>query len=182
MKILITVGLILGAAMTLQSQTALQKDSAVKDETKQLEVLIVTDRQRYNRHDKLTITAMLVNGEYIKDILVYGRLGWGRLSSLTYTIRDASGKPVHPTILADDLTFPIRSDDTTSFVKLHPNHFLGTNYTETLDRLNLKRLGKYSIVVEYHCPISSSAVDMSNFWSKENGTIRSNVVHIEVQP
>src|SRR6266566_1662427 len=82
-KILITVGLILGAAMTLQSQTALQKDSAVKDETKQLEVLIVTDRQRYNRHDKLTITAMLVNGEYIKDILVYGRLGWGRLSSLT---------------------------------------------------------------------------------------------------
>lgn len=166
--------------MTFQSQAALQKNSAVKDETKRLELSIVTDRQQYNRHDKLTITAMLANGEYIKDILVYGKLGWGHLSSLTYTIRDASGKPVHPTILADDLPFPIRSDDTTSFVKLHPNHFLGTNYTEMLDRLNLKRPGKYSIVVEYHCPISTAGIDLGNFWSKEDGIIKSNVVHIEV--
>jgi hypothetical protein len=180
MKILMTVGLILGAAVMFQSQAALQKNSAVKDETKRLELSIVTDRQQYNRHDKLTITAMLVNGEYIKDILVYGGLGWGHLSSLTYTIRDASGNPLHPTILADDLPFPMRSDDTTSFVKLHPNHFLGTNYTETLDRLNLKRPGKYSVLVEYHSPISRDGVNLSNFWSKEDGIIQSNLVHIEV--
>ena len=182
MRIVMMFGLILGAAMAFQSQAALQGDSSVKDETKRLELSIATDRQKYNRHDKLTLTAMLVNDEYVDDIVVYSRLGWGHLASLTYTIHDASGKLVHPTVLADELTFPISKDDTTSFVKLHPNHFLGTNYTETLDRLNLKRPGKYSIVVDYHCPISSSAVHLSNFWSKEDGIIRSNTVMIEVVP
>lgn len=68
-----------------------------------------------------------------------------------------------------------------AFVKLLPDHFLGMNYIETVDRLNLKRPGRYSILVEYHCPISHADVDLRNFWSKEDGTIKSNVVTIEVR-
>lgn len=34
--------------------------------------------------------------------------------------------------------------------------------------------------VEYHCPISAANVEVTPFWGKENGTIKSNVVEIEV--
>lgn len=186
MKLLVILGLILGSAGTFARQPARsndpQEDLVVKQKTKRLELSIATDRQKYRRHGKIRITATLTNVDYVKDVFVYRSLGWGYLSSLTYTIRDASGKRIMPTILADDLTLPIPRNDTTFFVKLEPNHFLGTNYIETLDRLNLKRPGKYSILVEYHCPISTAAVDLRNFWSKEDGTMRSNLVWIEVVP
>lgn len=186
MKLLMILGLALGTVVAFGSQAARSKEpqenSVVKQKPKRLELAITTDRQKYKRHGKIRITATLTNADYVEDVFVYRSLGWGHLSSLTYTIRDASGKRIVPTILADDLPFPIPRNDTTFFVKLEPDHFLGTNYIETLDRLNLKRPGKYSIFVEYHCPISTAAVDLGNFWSKEDGTINSNIVHIEVLP
>jgi hypothetical protein len=185
MKTLMTLGLVLGT-VAFGGQAATnnkQKESSnIQPKATKLELSISSDRHRYKQHGKIKITVMLTNGDYVKDLFVYGTLGWGHLSSLTYTIRDASGKFVQPTILADDLPFPLAPDDTTSFVKLAPNHFLGTSYSETLDRLNLRKPGKYSILVEYHCPISSAGVNLSNFWSKEHGTIGSNLVHIEVLP
>jgi hypothetical protein len=177
----LSLGLALGLAVGFASQTAGRQESATTTQkTKQLELSVVTDRQKYKRHGKIKITAMLTNTNYVKDIFVYRALGWGYLASLTYTITDTSGKRIQPKVLADDLTFPIPHSDTTFFVKLAPNHFLGTNYIETLDRLNLKKPGKYSIFVEYHCPISTADVDLRNFWSKEDGTLKSNVVSIEV--
>ena len=184
MKLLLILGLLLGSVGTFGGLPVRgherQENLDVKQKKKRLELFIATDRQKYKRDGKIMITVMLTNPDHVKDIFVYRSLGWGHLSSLTYTIRDASGQPVVPTILDDDLPFPIPRNDTTFFVKLEPDHFLGTNYIETLDRLNLKRPGRYSILVEYHCPISSTAVDLRNFWSKEDGTIRSNVAWIEV--
>lgn len=97
-------------------------------------------------------------------------------------VRDASGKPVLPKIVPDELTPPISRDDVTSFVKLTPRHFLGVNFREDLNMLNLRTPGKYSIFVKYHCPISISDVELRDFWSKEDGTITSNVVTVEVLP
>jgi hypothetical protein len=186
MKLLLILGLILGALVPFASSTGRTKElrdsSDVTQKSKRLELSIVTDRKKYKRHGKIEITAMLKNADYIEDISVFRKLGWGYLSSLTYTIRDASGKRIRPTILADDLTLPIPRDDATFFVKLSPNHFLGTNYLEGLDRLNLRKPGKYSILVEYHCPISTADVDLRKFWSKEDGILSSNVVYIEVLP
>ena len=186
MKFLMILGLILGANPVVvgyhAGSTAQKESSPVTQKTKRLELSIVTDRQKYKENSRIRLTAMLTNVDYVKDIFVYYRLGWGYLSSLTYTIRDASGKLIHPTVLADDLPFPIARDDNTYFVKLAPEHFLGTALVGRLDQLNLRRPGKYSISVEYHSPISSTGVDLNNFWSKEDGTIRSNVVHIQVLP
>jgi hypothetical protein len=66
------------------------------------------------------------------------------------------------------------------FVKLLPRHFLGTYMVEDIDQLNLAKPGKYSIVVEYHCPVGAKDVDLADFWSREDGAIRSNVIQIEV--
>jgi hypothetical protein len=185
MRLLMMV-LVLGTMIAFGSQAAtsneLRGSSAMRQNTKRLELSIVTDRQKYKRHGKMKISVMLTNADDIKDIFVYRTLGWGYLSSLTYTIRDSSGKRIQPTIIPDDLTPPIPRNDTTFFVKLPPQQFLGIHYLEGLDRLNLRRPGKYSIFVEYHCPISSTDVDLRDFWSKEDGTIRSNVVWIEVVP
>ena len=185
-SLMIFLVLVLGSVVAFGGQAARSNEpresSPMGQKTKQLELSIVTDRHRYKRHGKIRITAMLTNKDYVKDIFLYGRLGWGYLSSLTYTIRDASGKRVEPKILADDLTPPIARNDPTSFVKLPPDQFLGIHYLEGLDRLNLSRPGKYSIVVEYHCPISATDVDLRDFWSKEDGLITSNRVWIEVVP
>jgi hypothetical protein len=184
MKTLITLGLVLGT-MAFASQAATnneQKESStVQPKANKLGLSISSDRRKYRQHGKIKITVMLTNEDYVRDIFVYGSLGWGYLSSLTYTIRDASGKRIVPTILADDLPFPIPRNDTTFFVKLEPDHFLGTNYSETLDRLNLKRPGKYSIFVEYNSPISTGDVELKPFFGKENGTLKSNIVWIEVR-
>jgi len=186
MKLSMILGLVLGNILAFGSQAKSSNEpaegSAWKQDRKQLELTVVTDRYKYRRHGKIKVSAMLTNVDYVKDIFLYNRLGWGYLSSFTYTIRDASGKRVQPTILADDLPLPIAPNDTTAFVKLPPDQFLGIHYAEELDRLNISRPGKYSIFVEYHCPISTSEVELKPFWGKENGTLRSNVVWIEVTP
>ena len=184
MKLLTILGLVLGSVLALGGQTARTQEpregSAISQKTKRLELSIATDRHKYRRHGKIKLTAMLTNTDYVKDIVVYGTLGWGYLSSFTYTIRDASGKRIEPTILADEITFPIPRNDASAFVKLRPDQFIGVRYIETLDRLGLRKPGKYSIFVEYHCPISTTDVSLKEFWSKEDGILRSNRVWIEV--
>lgn len=90
------------------------------------------------------------------------------------------GREIHPQIVPDDLTPPISPDDTTAFVKLRPKHYLGTDLVSKLDLLNLSKPGKYSVSAEYHSPILGTEVKLSPFWGKDKGTIKSNVVWIEV--
>jgi hypothetical protein len=169
-------------ALPTEKGSYLQKTSTVKQTSKRLDVSITTDRKKYRLREKLEITVKLNNPDYVKEVSVYGQLGWGYYSSLNYTIRDKTGKPVQPTVLLDDMVPPPKRDDSSLFVKLNPDHFLGTHYAERLARLGLKRPGRYSLVVQYHSPISKSAVDIVNFWSKEDGTIDSNTIYFEVLP
>jgi hypothetical protein len=185
MRLLMVLALTLGGMTMLGNCAALSHEligSTPNQKVKKLELSIVTDKHKYNRHDKLKILAMLTNVDYVKDLMVYGTLGWGHLSSLTYTIRDASGKRIQPQVLADELTPPIRRNEINSFVKLRPDQFIGVRYSEDLKRLNLSKPGRYSILVEYHCPISTTEVDLLEFWSKEDGILKSNLVWIEVIP
>ena len=186
MKLLMILGLVLGTVVVCRGETARsnepEESSAVMQRAKSLELTILADRRQYKRHSKIKITVMLTNVDYVKDVFVYRMLGWGHLSSITYTIRNASGKLIHPAALADDLPLPLDRNDETNFVKLAPDHFLGTALAEDLNQLNMNKPGKYSILVEYHCPISRGEVELNNFWSKEDGIIRSNVVHLEVLP
>lgn len=113
-------------------------------------------------------------------IYVFGELGWGHSASFVLRIRDASGKEVQRVAFFDDLTFT-SPNEKSAFVKLFPEHFLGTNFFAPLDVLNLNKPGKYAIFVEYRPPFAAGEVPLSPFWGNENGTIRSNVVVIEVR-
>lgn len=147
MKLLMILGLVLGTVLASGNQTARtneqEESSTMMQRTNRLELSIVTNRKSYKRHSQFKLIVMLTNVDYTKDIFVYRSLGWGYLSSLTYTIRDASGKLIHPPVLADDLPFPIARDDPSEFVKLSSEHFLGTYLVGGLDELNLRRPGTY---------------------------------------
>jgi hypothetical protein len=184
MKVLLVIGLALWATVSFASHTTRaqerQKSASVKQKANGLEVSLVADKRRYRQGEQIKLQAMLFNSDNDKDVFVYGTLEWGYSASFTLHVRDARGKDVQSRFLDDALTPPLPPDDRSPFVKLLPHHFLGTYYYSTLHELNIQRPGRYSLFVEYHSPISTAEVDLKPFLSKENGTIKSNVVWIEV--
>ena len=96
-----------------------------------------------------------------------------------FYIRRVSGKEIQPVLSPDSQTYASPAD-MSEFVKLGPDHFLGTTYYAPLKLMNLTRQGKYAVFVEYNSPFSANEVALSPFWAKENGTLKSNVIWIEV--
>jgi hypothetical protein len=114
-----------------------------------------------------------------EDVYIFGTLDWGYSASFVLKVHDASGKEVTPLAFFDDLTYASPHDNS-AFVKLLPNHFLGTNFFAPLDVLNLNKPGRHAIFVQYHSPISTAEVKLKPFFGRESGTLKSNVVWIEV--
>ena len=155
-----------------------KEEPALIQSSSTLRVSIVAQKRRYKRNDQLKFDVMLTNSG--KDaVYIFGALDWGISASFDLRVHDASGKEVQPVGRFDDLTF-VSPKDKSNFVKLLPSHFLGTDFFSPLDVLNLNKPGKYAVFVEYHSPFSATDVPLSPFWGKENGTIRSNVVDVEV--
>jgi hypothetical protein len=182
MKLLLVLGLAFGIIVSFTRHTASAQErgesGTVSEKTNGLQVSLLAQKRRYKRADQIKMQVILTNvGK--EEVYVFGTLEWGYSASFILHILDASGREIDPVGFPDDQThaFP---DDKHAFVKLVPNHFLGTNFFAPLNVLNLVRPGKYSIFVEYNSPFSASAVDLHPFWGKENGTIKSNVVHVEV--
>lgn len=181
MKLFLVVALVLGAIAHLANQPMMAGDrkvTAVSQKAEGLKVSIVAPKRKLRRTEQLKLLVMLINSGK-EDVYVVGTMEWGYSASLLFHIRDASGKEIEPIGFPDDQTF-VSPDDKSAFVKLHPNHFLGTNFFAPLDVLNLKKPGKYAIFVEYHSPLRSGEVELKPFLGKENGRIRSNVVYVEV--
>lgn len=178
---LLIVAVIVCITSELANQPVIAASLDTKVSTQQpnkLDLLLIAPKRKYKRNDQLKIFALLMNSGK-DDLYVLGVLDWGYSSSLLLQIRDASGKEVTPLGIPDDLP-NVSAKDRSSFVKLLPSHFLGTDFFAPLDVLNLNRPGKYSIFVEYQSLFASKEVELSPFWGKENGTIRSNVVVVEV--
>jgi hypothetical protein len=143
-----------------------------------LEVELIAEKQVYKRGDKINLKALVINSSD-NDIFIYGNLGWGHLASLTLCLTDARGKIVQPKFISDSITYP--PDDKTQFVRLAPFHFLGTYYVASTEDLNIQTPGRYLISIEYHSPFPSSKVEVTPFYGKEKGVIRSNAIWVEVQ-
>jgi hypothetical protein len=87
---------------------------------------VESSKGRYTKNDQFKLRVMLTNlGE--RDIYIFGTFDWGYSSSLVFHIRDASGKEVQPLLSPDSQTYASAAD-TSAFVKLGPDHFLGTTY------------------------------------------------------
>ena len=178
------VGLILGFLLNFASQVTglnqTQQNDSVKQKSSDLEVSLVADKHSYKAGDRVKLEVTLTNSNAVKDLFVYGTLQFGPRASFTLFRRDAKGMEVPTRFIDDAWELPPRASDRSAFVKLLPFHFLGTTYTSSIHLLNMEQPGKYTMWVEYHCPISAGNVEVTPFWGKENGAIKSNVVEIEV--
>jgi hypothetical protein len=184
MKVLLILGLAFATLVSFASHAARTKEPQEgltgKQKATDLEVSLAADKRKYKRHERIKLEVLLINDNGVKDIFVYGTLEFGYRASLTLYRRDAKGKEVPTRFIDDASELPPEPNDRSAFVKLLPNHFLGTYYNSSIEHLNLERPGRYSMWVEYHCPISTADVELKPFWGKETGTIRSNVLSIEV--
>ena len=180
------VGLVLGLFFSFASQVTgpneMQGNNTVKQTANDLEVSLVADKHSYKAGERIKLEVMLTNSNAVKDLFVYGTLQFGPRASFTLFRRDAKGMEVPTRFIDDAWELPPKTNDRSAFVKLLPFHFLGTTYRSSIHLLNLDRTGKYTMWVEYHCPISVENVEAQPFWGKENGTIKSNVIEIEVHP
>ena len=145
-----------------------------------LKISLDGPKRRFKRNDKIKLQVLLTNVSY-KSLYVLGSLEWGYNASLLLHVRDASGKEIEPSAFPDSQIF-VDPNDEGEFLKLRPNHFVGTNFVSDPKFLNISRPGKYSIYVEYFSKVPSSSVTVKPFWGRENGTIFSNLVWIEVLP
>jgi hypothetical protein len=182
MKVILALVLILMTMVNFMDHSSkakgLKEKAALIQNSSRLRVSIIAQKRRYKRKDQLKLDVMLLNPG--KDaVYIFGQLDWGISASFDLRVHDASGKEVQPVGRFDDLTL-VSPSDKSAFVKLLPSHFLGTDFFSPLDVLNLDKPGKYAVFVEYHSPFAAMDVPLSPFWGKENGTIRSNVVVVEV--
>ena len=186
MKSLLVFGMALGMLVSFARGAAgtieLQEKVGDKQKATDLEVSLVADKRTYKRGGDINLDVKLTNTHGVKDIFVYGPLQFGHRASFTLYRRDAKGKGVPTRFIDDAWELPPEPNDTSAFVKLLPFHFLGTTYSSSIRQLNMEKPGRYTMWVEYHCPISSADVKVSPFWGSENGTIKSNVISIEVLP
>jgi len=177
--LVLVFGLLLGASQSVGTRE-LQETDAVKQKVSDLGVSLVADKRKYKRDDRIKLEAKLVNNDPVKDIFVYGTLQFGLRASFMLFRRDAKGKEVPTRFIDTGSELPPTFEDTGAFVKLRPFHSLGTSYRSSIYMLHMERPGRYSMWVEYSCPISIADVSVSPFWGSEKGTIKSNVVIIEV--
>jgi hypothetical protein len=180
----LSLGLVLGFLLSFAGQVIgtneTQQNDSVKQKTNGLEVSLVPDKNSYKAGDRIKLEVTLTNSNAVKDLFVYGTLQFGSRASFTLFRRDAKGMEVPTRFIDDAWELPPEANDKTAFVKLLPFHFLGTTYRSSIHLLNMERPGSYTMWVEYHCPISTASVEVSPFWGKERGAIKSNVVEIEV--
>lgn len=186
MKILLILVLALGILVSFVSKAARsqerQEQVAVKPKATDLEVSLSADKRRYKRNERINLEVKLTNTHGVKDIFIYGTLEFGFRGSFMLYHRDAKGKEIPTQFFPEAFESPPEPNDTSAFVRLLPDHFLGTYYRPSILTLNMMRPGRYYMWVEYHSPISAADVKVSPFWGKESGTIKSNVVWIEVLP
>ena len=181
MKILALVSalmIIVSSASETETAQPPRAQPTVAQKVLGFELSLVIDKSRCKPSDELKLQVILSNPTN-KPVYVYRTLDWGPSASLSLQLRDVSGRQIEPEFAPDAQTFD-SPDDKSAFVKLGPDHFLGANFPASVKFLNLTRPGKYSISVEYTSPFSAADVELKPFLAKENGSLRSNVVWIEV--
>ena len=184
MRVWSLFGLVLGCIFSFANSTAgtkqLPEHHAINQKNIDLGLSLVTNKRTYKPRDRIRLEVTLTNNNSVKELFVYGTLEFGYRGSFMLHRRDARGKEVPTRMIDEALEVRPRRDDVSAFVKLLPYHFLGTTYSSSIYFLNMEKPGKYTMWVEYHCPISAADVKLEPFFGSENDPIKSNVVSIEV--
>lgn len=139
MKALLVLGLIVGFFVGFASQAAVTQEKkenvAAQQKATNLEVSLAADKRTYKRGSDINLEVKLINTHGVKDLFVYGTLELGYRGNFMLYRRDAKGKDVPMRFFPEALTLPPKPNDTSAFVKLLPNHFLGTYFRSSIRTL-----------------------------------------------
>lgn len=163
--------------MTFSQDPSSKKTAETQEE---LHVLVVPDKVRYSKQDKMMLRALLINMGS-EDLFVYRTLDWGVAGSFSLCVFTEDGRAVGRKFVDTGRTFPPPDSELTRFIKLSPYQLFGGTYQFQVSELDIRGPGRYSIVVEYHPPIQASQVMVKPFFGKERGVIRSAPAFIRIR-
>jgi len=159
-------------------------ENSVKYESGWLGIELSCSNTKVSIKDSITFDVKLINiGK--KSLTIFNQLEWGYMAGLRMMIADEADVPVLSEVYDDYLTIPTLIFSPSSYVTLHPNHYLGTTRLDTAKNL-FKNPGKYSVTVAYSSPAFESSVvkdtgmEIKDLWGRERVTITSSTIWIEV--
>lgn len=154
-------------------------DDGPQHDGQRLIVVIGTDRIAYRLGESVNLRVSVVNVGS-EPVWLYSYLVWGSSASLTLRVENAAGTELQPEGLDDSLTPPPPPNDKSLFVKINPHHFFGISRELRLDELNIRKQGKYRLMVKYHSPIPEKFGQGLPIWSREKDEIQSKPLEISV--
>jgi hypothetical protein len=105
-------------------------------------------------------------------------LDWGESASFSIWFKDAATQEYLPQTPGSPPSPPATSKE--SFVNLDPDYIYGTVFYEKLRNVGVEKSGEFLIVGEYHSPVPSNMSFGLPIWSRDMGSVRSNIVRINV--
>ena len=143
-----------------------------------LQLIIASSKERLRQNESFVLEVKLVNKSGEK-VSVFGQLLWGHAGGLTVHVSDQSGQPVDAEEHDDDMLVPSALGNPEAYVVLLPDHLLGIERKDSPKNL-FRKPGSYSLFVEYQSPVPARYAKTPNFWGRENGSIRSATIHVQV--
>ena len=145
-----------------------------------LTIAVRTAKTSYSFKENINLEIQLENVG-AESLLLYRNLGWG-FGRTDVRVLDKYGKDVNTTFLADEIPPPPGDKD---FVELRSNEFFGVRLTESATHF-VNVPGTYDFFVEYTSFVSDEWVRKylkpppHLVWSREQGTIVSNKLRIDI--
>lgn len=176
-------GVLLASLMALLiTEGVAQQAAPTMNETPQhvapLRLVVSSSNERIRQNESFVLEVKLVNTSS-EDVSVFGQLLWGHAGGLTVHVSDQNGQPVDAEQHDDDVLIPSVLGNPEAYVVLLPNHLLGIERKDSPKNL-FRKPGLYSLFVEYQSPVPARYAKTPNFWGRENGSIRSGAIHIQV--
>ena len=143
-----------------------------------LQVNVELSKSIFHLKDMGEVSVELKNiGE--SSFAIYKDIGWGKSSSLSYSITNSRGEIVIGKIINDSMDIPPFQKD--KFVQLYPEQSITKKRWLDVGSEGINKIGEYRLNVYYHSPVPCDMAPLSlRIWAMEDGTVASQPISFTV--
>ena len=173
-----------GSGVPFAKDSASGPRSGMTTGSENVHVVLICDKVPVSMRDSFTIDIAIRN-DGPSPVYLYRIMEWGYGGGLVLHVLDLKGNPVKPRFTPDALLLPPEHEDPTLFVHLDQMMFYGARARLPV-RDEIPTPGKYTIYVEYWCPLSRNLLSPKlrslPILSHEDPSLYSNKLPLEVIP